>query len=92
MINTVQPLLKIRCIRMSTTGSKEQAGQERPSLDKVRERILAYEHEVKEYLDHLGANVDYYKFSVEKHEDGISVEVSIKATIRPKASGSTTGT
>ncbi len=65
-------------------GTKETAASEHRSLDAVRERILAYEHEIKQYLDHLNANVEYYKFSVEKHGDGLTVEVSVKATIRPK--------
>lgn len=54
------------------------------SLENVRERILAYEHEIKNYLDHLHANVGYHKFSAEKHGDGVTGEVSVKATIRPE--------
>jgi len=68
----------------ATIGMKEHAGNEHRSLDNVRERILAYEHEIKQYLDQLNANVEYYKFSVEKHGDGLTVEVSFKATVRPK--------
>ncbi len=68
----------------ATVGLKEPASREHRSLENVRERILAYEHEIKSYLDHLDANVEYYKFGVEKHGDGISIEVSMKATIRPK--------
>lgn len=65
---------------------KEATSHEhRASLDNVRERILAYEHEIKSYLEQLDANVEYYKFSVEKHGDGVTVEVSVKATVRPKA-------
>jgi hypothetical protein len=71
---------------MSTTtvGAKESAAHGRRSLEEVRERILSYENEIKDYLDNLNANVEYYKFSVEKHGDGVTVEVSVKATIRPK--------
>lgn len=67
---------------------KEPAGREHRSLDNVRERILSYENDIKQYLDQLNANVEYYKFSVEKHGDGLTVEVSVKATIRPKSSES----
>ena len=65
--------------------TKETTTREHRSLENVRERILAYENEIKEYLDHLDANVEYYKFSVEKHGDGVTVEVSVKATVRPKS-------
>ncbi len=69
---------------MSATKPQEKAGQEHHNLENIRERILAYEHELKDYLDHINANVEYYKFSVEKHGDGVTFEVSVKATIRPK--------
>ncbi len=68
----------------ATVGMKEPAGREHRTLENVRERILGYEQEIKNYLDHLDANVEYYKFAVEKHGDGVSVEVSVKATIRPR--------
>ena len=74
----------------TTVGMKEQTAREHRSLENVRERILAYESEIKQYLEHLNANVEYYKFSVEKHGDGVTVEVSVKATIREKAAPVTT--
>lgn len=70
---------------MSTKMEMKEAKQhEHRSLETVRERILGFEHEIKGYLDNLDANVEYYKFSVEKHSDGVTVEVSVKATIRPR--------
>ena len=63
---------------------KMPEAQEHRSLEKVRTQILAYEHQIKEYLEEIDANVEYYKFGVEKHGDGVTVEVSVKATIRPK--------
>lgn len=50
----------------------------------VGERIQGYGHQIREYLEHLEANVEYYRFSAEKHGDGVEVEVSIKAVIHPK--------
>lgn len=71
---------------MSTTAEmKKESAQEHRSLENVRTQILAYEHQIKDYLDHLNANVEYYKFSVEKHGEGVTVEVSFKATIEPKS-------
>jgi hypothetical protein len=70
----------------STIGIKGEASHEHRSLDSVRARVLTYEQEIKQYLDHLNANVEYYKFGVEKHGDGITIEVSVKATVRPKTS------
>ncbi|MGD0395369.1 MAG: hypothetical protein ABSB26_00475 [Nitrososphaerales archaeon] len=56
------------------------------SLDDVRDRISSYEHQIREYLDKLDATVDAYKFSVEKHGDGLTIDISLRATIQSKAS------
>jgi hypothetical protein len=55
------------------------------SLDNVRNQLLSYEHQIKEYLDKLEATVDTYKFSVEKHGEGLTVDIALRATVRPKA-------
>jgi hypothetical protein len=56
------------------------------SLDNVRNQISSYEHQIREYLDKLDATVDAYKFSVEKHGDGLTIDISLRATIQSKAS------
>lgn len=53
-------------------------------VETVGDRLQAYEHRIRDYLANLEANVEYYKFAVEKHGDGLEVEVSIKAIIHPK--------
>jgi hypothetical protein len=65
-------------------SKNEKAGA--VSLDSVRNQVLSYEHQIKEYLNKLDATVDTYKFSVEKHGDGLTVDISLKATIHSKAS------
>ena len=37
-----------------------------------------------EYLEHIQADVENYKFTVEKHGEGIEIEVSFKAFVHPK--------
>jgi ABC-type transporter Mla subunit MlaD len=44
----------------------------RDNLDDVRKQLLAYENQIKEYLGKVNASIDTYKFSVEKHGDGIT--------------------
>ena len=67
---------------------KKESGQtgRTVSIDAVREQILKYEKDVKTYLDRLDASVDSYKFSVEKLDGGISVDLSFRATIHPRDS------
>jgi len=66
--------------------SKHEKDGDRVSLDNVRNQISSYEHEIREYLDKLDATVEAYKFSVEKHGDGLTIDMSLKATIHSKAS------
>lgn len=56
------------------------------SVDSVRHQLLSYEHQMKEYLDKLEATVDTYKFSVEKHGEGLTIDVALRATIHVKSS------
>jgi hypothetical protein len=58
----------------------------RVSVDGVRHQLLSYEHQIKEYLDKLEATVDTYKFSVEKHDDGLTFDMALRATIHVKKS------
>lgn len=45
---------------------------------------MSYESQIKEYLDNLEATVDTYKFSVEKHGDGLSIDMALRAAIHAK--------
>jgi hypothetical protein len=51
------------------------------SVDEVKHQLMSYEHEIREYLDKLEATVDTYKFSVEKHGEGLSIDMALRATI-----------
>ncbi len=53
-------------------------------VESIGERLQSYEHRIRNYLENLEANVEYYKFSVEKHGDGVEIDVAVKATIHPK--------
>ena len=66
--------------------SRNEKGEGHVSMDNVRNQISSYEHQIREYLDKLDATVDTYKFSVEKHGDGLTVDISLRATIQSKAS------
>jgi hypothetical protein len=55
------------------------------SVDEVKHQLISYEHQIKEYLDKLEATVDTYKFSVEKHGEGLTIDMALRATIHVKA-------
>jgi len=54
------------------------------SIDNVKDKILSYEHQIKDYLTKIDAKVDTYRFSVEKHGEAITIDISFRATIQPK--------
>jgi hypothetical protein len=66
---------------MSKADKNEEAHL---SVDGVRHQLMSYEHLIKEYLDKLEATVDTYKFSVEKHGEGLTIDMALKATIHVK--------
>jgi hypothetical protein len=70
-------------ILMSNT---EKSDDDHLSVDGVRHQLLSYENQIKEYLDKLEATVDTYKFSVEKHDEGLTIDIALRATIHAKKS------
>jgi len=53
-------------------------------LSHVRQQILTYGDEIHAFLEHVHADVENYKFTVEKRAEGVEVEINFKALIRTK--------
>jgi predicted RNase H-like nuclease (RuvC/YqgF family) len=74
---------------MSTMTSEHEKTEHehRMDLEEVRKQVMTYGKEIHDYFDHMNhlqAEVENYKFSVEKHGEGIEVEVQLKAYVHPK--------
>ena len=54
------------------------------TLEATRQQVEQFGKQIREYLNKVEANVEGYKFSVEKRGEGIEVEVEFKALIHPK--------
>jgi hypothetical protein len=54
------------------------------TAEMISHRMMTYGKEIREYLSHVDANVEGYKFSVEKKGTGVEVDVEFKALIHPK--------
>jgi hypothetical protein len=68
-----------------STVVKEKVEEEHPvSLSHVRQQILTYGDEIHAFMEHVHADVETYKFTVEKHAEGVEVEIHFKALIRTK--------
>jgi len=54
------------------------------STQEIQARLATYRREIREYLNSLEANVESYKFSVEKEGEGVVIDVAIRAAVHPK--------
>jgi hypothetical protein len=52
------------------------------SLEDARNQIVSFGTQIQEYLNKVDAHVENYKFSVEKMEDGIAIDVAFRATLK----------
>jgi hypothetical protein len=65
--------------------SESSSAQGKPvGLGDVREQFSKYGQQLNSYLRQINANVETYKFAVEKAADGISITFALKATIKGK--------
>ncbi len=56
------------------------------SFDSIRREMNSLGNKVEEYLEKVGANIETYKFSVDRRGEEIEVDVQFKAFILPKGS------
>jgi len=55
------------------------------SMDNAKQQLMTYGNQIQEYLGEIDAKIDTYKFSIEKRDGGLSVDIAFRATISPKA-------
>jgi hypothetical protein len=54
-------------------------------MEKIRSAITGFKDTVVNQLKDLHAEVKDWRFAVESHEEGVTVDVSVKLLIKPKA-------
>ena len=54
------------------------------SLDGVKKQLVSYGDQIQEYLGEVDAKVDSWKFSIEKQNEGLIVDIAFRATVHPK--------
>ena len=54
-------------------------------MEKIRNAITGFKDTVVNQLKDLHAEVKDWRFAVESHDEGITVDVSVKLLIKPKA-------
>jgi hypothetical protein len=72
---------------MATTelkGRHEKEEKTDTSMDAIMNHLNNYGNQLREYLDHVEAKVEGYKFAVEKKENGVTIDASFRAFVRPR--------
>jgi len=59
------------------------------SLESVRKQILTFGNSLQGYFEHIQADVENYKFVVEKHGEGVEIEITFKAFVHSKTDEAT---
>ena len=52
--------------------------------------MVAFGNQVRQYFDQVHARIENPKFTVEKQDEGIQVEIQLKAYIHPKPADAST--
>jgi hypothetical protein len=53
-------------------------------MEKIRTAITGFRDQIVNQLKDLHAEVKDWRFAVESHEEGVTVDVSVKVLIKPK--------
>ena len=69
---------------MTPEKTQETRSGERNLGEEPLSQIAAYVHQLNEYLESVGAKVEVYKFSIEKQDEALIVDVGIRASFHPK--------
>jgi len=64
------------------TAEKVEVTPER--MEKIRNAITGFRDQVVNQLKDLQAEVKDWRFAVESHDEGVTVDVSVKVLIKPK--------
>jgi hypothetical protein len=77
--------------KMTTAVSTSQAKM-KDSFSTIQNQLQTYGNQIGDYLKTMNANVEDYKFAVEKIDNGLTVDVRFKATIKAQNTPGTTTT
>ena len=72
-------------VKQVRTVARRQGQRLNTSMDNVQRQLMSYGSQIQDMLGNYQADIDDYKFSIEKKGDGLSIDVALKATIAPKA-------
>src|SRR5713226_1994838 len=54
------------------------------TMDNVQAQLTTYGNQIRDYLNKIHADIDGYRFVVEKQGDGLAIEAMFRAVLKPK--------
>ncbi|MGI0090399.1 MAG: hypothetical protein ACREBS_01695 [Nitrososphaerales archaeon] len=76
-------------LKRNVSDATRQASQKaNESMSNVQQQLMTYGNQIQQLLNTVAANIEDYRFTVEKIEDGLKIDVAFKATIRAKGGSS----
>jgi hypothetical protein len=83
-LNTSSLPNNLNILRWEGSLSGESGTDHPVTIDDVRRYMSTFGTQVREYFDQIHAEVENYKFSVEKHGEGMRIELQFRATLQPR--------
>jgi len=81
---------KVTDMRKNADENLHQSSEKlNESLESVKQHLLNYGSQIQDYLGKVNANIDGYKFSVEKQGDGLMIDIAFRAMVHPRTSNNT---
>lgn len=71
-------------------STKDLSTNANEKLGNIQEQLASYGTQLQNYLNNVKADIHDYKFSVEKRENGLDIDVRFKAEVRLDAATDTT--
>ena len=82
----VQPKKRVHLKKNVNVRRKVKSEKSGDSLESAKDQLLTYGKQMQEYLQKVDANVDGYKFLVERQDDGLLIDIAFRATVLPRTS------
>jgi len=70
--------------KKNVDDSEKQSQNKNESVGGVKQHLTNVGNQVQDYLDKVDAKIDGFKFTLEKHGEGLTVDLSFRATLHPK--------
>lgn len=66
----------------ANTAIAAQSERMNQSFQQISDQLSTYGNQIRDYLNNVEADIEGYRFTVEKIENGLSIDVLFKARIR----------